>query len=108
MGGFAVGGGAYLLLYLMSKGKDIGGGDIRLAALLGILVGLENFLYFLLFSYLIAIVYLLFYFVIKRKKVKYLPLGPFLLLGFAVVLFLGDPAIEIVKELFGKIVDFLI
>ena len=108
LGGFAVGGGSYLLLYLLSKGKDIGGGDIRLGALLGILVGLENYLYFLLFSYLIAIAYLLLYFVIKRKKVKYLPLGPFLLLGFAVILFLGDSSIAVTKEIFGQIVDFLI
>lgn len=108
LGGLLLGGGSYLLLYLFSKGKDVGGGDIRLGALLGALVGVADFLYWLLFSYLIAIIFLLSYIIVKRRKIKYLPLGPFLILGFIVVYFFGAYTIPVVENIFGQVVDFLI
>lgn len=108
IGGFLVGAGVYLALYVMSKGKDIGGGDIRLGALLGVLVGFEKVIYLFLFTYGVAVLYLIFYFIIKRKKIKYLPLGPFLIIGFLIILWGGDIPIDWVEKGFAKIVDFLI
>jgi prepilin signal peptidase PulO-like enzyme (type II secretory pathway) len=106
--GGLVGAGVYLSLYFLSKGKDIGGGDIRLGALIGFLVGLKSLLYVLLFSYFIALVALIIYLLVKRKKIKYLPLGPFLISGLMVYQFFPVYSVQLVDSVFGKIVDFLI
>ncbi|HPL92913.1 MAG TPA: prepilin peptidase [bacterium] len=106
--GGLVGAGIYLGLYYLSGGKDIGGGDIRLGALLGFLVGLKSLLYVLLYSYLIAVLVLLIYYLAKRKKIKYLPLGPFLISGLMLYVFFPEVTVKLIDSGFGKIVDFLI
>jgi len=106
--GGLVGAGIYLGLYLLSHGKDIGGGDIRLGALIGFLVGLKALLYVLLYSYFIALFALLIYYLVKRKKIKYLPLGPFLISGLMVYSFFPEISVKMIDGFFGKIVNFLI
>lgn len=107
LGGIA-GAGIYLALYLMSGGKDIGGGDIRLGALIGFSVGLKALLYVLLYSYFIALFALLVYWLVKHKKIKYLPLGPFLISGLMLYSFFPEISVKLVDVFFGKIVNFLI
>ncbi|HOX97134.1 MAG TPA: prepilin peptidase [bacterium] len=107
LGGVA-GAGVYLALYFLSQGKDIGGGDIRLGALIGFFVGLKALLYVLLYSYFIALLVLLIYLLVKRKKIKYLPLGPFLISGLLLYQFFPLQSVHLIDSVFGKIVDFLI
>lgn len=50
--GIAVGAGFFLLQYVFSKGKWIGGGDIRLGALMGAILGWQGLLLALIIAYL--------------------------------------------------------
>jgi prepilin signal peptidase PulO-like enzyme (type II secretory pathway) len=95
--GFAVGGGFFLFQYVVSKGKWIGGGDVRLGAMIGLWVGWPNILAVLLFSYvigaLVSIPLLLF---TKKEMKSEVPLGTFLAIGTFLVIFWGDVAIRFI------------
>lgn len=80
---------ALMLLYLLSKGKAIGGGDIKLLAVSGIFLGRsKNILAFILACFAVACFYPF------RKKLfgkrKRLAFGPYLSLGIMVSLIWGD------------------
>ncbi len=90
-----IGGGGifafFLLQYLLSKGKWIGGGDLRLGALMGILLGWEKGILALVLSYLIGSVFSLALLVQKKATGKTkIAFGPFLVLGIAITIFYGD------------------
>jgi leader peptidase (prepilin peptidase) / N-methyltransferase len=93
--GALIGGGFFLLQLVVSRGKWIGGGDIRMGLFLGIVLGWQRTIFALLISYVggaIVGVYLL-----ARKKVKKhstIPFGTFLAFGGAVALFWGYAMIE--------------
>lgn len=57
LGGFASGASAPLLLYLFSRGRAIGGGDVKLLAALGAWLGPELILYATLSGSLLLLLY---------------------------------------------------
>lgn len=82
-----IGGGFFLIQYLVSQGRWIGGGDIRLGALMGVMLGFPGVLFALFLAYMIgscAAVFLL----ASRKKERQseIPFAPFLTLATAIVL----------------------
>lgn len=92
--GFLIGGGLFYLLFQVSNGKWIGGGDVKLGALLGIIIGgpvASLLMLFLasLFGSLVSIPLLL---TGKAKRGTRLPFGPFLILA-AIVLRLFSASI---------------
>lgn len=81
----------FMAQFFLSKGKWIGGGDLRLGALMGILLGWELGLIALIAAYLlgsIASVVLL----IQKKATRKtaIPFGPFLVTGTIVAVFYGN------------------
>ena len=85
--------------FFISKGKWIGGGDLRLGAIMGAILGYNIFLALFL-SYFIASIYALpsLYkkYIKKDKKVKSeIPFGPFLILGAFITIYLGEKILEI-------------
>jgi len=77
------------------KNDALGGGDVKLAAVLGLLLGWEKLLLAVLIASLIASVVLI---IVRRvrgdgKNTEY-PFGPFLVLGMTVALLFGNRIIS--------------
>lgn len=88
-----IGGGIFYLLFQVSKGKWIGGGDVKLGALLGIIVGspARAVLFIFLGSVLGTLCSLPLIASGRLKRSSLIPFGPFLIAGAIVtVLFGGD------------------
>lgn len=77
--GVVVGAGFFALQYLVSSGRWVGGGDIRLGALLGALLGWPAILVALLIAYWSGAIVGLWLLITKRAQLhSAVPLGPFL------------------------------
>lgn len=102
LGGSLVGGGIFYILHTISKGKWIGGGDVRLGFLLGLLVAtpLRSFLLIFIASLIGAVVSLTLMSISKLKRTSLIPFGPFLISGLFVVQFFGQHIINWYKSLF--------
>ncbi len=93
--GVLVGAGFFLVQFIISKGKWIGGGDIRMGVLMGVVLGWQRTILALLISYILGAVvgvYLL-----ARKKISKkasIPFGTFLAVGSAIALFWGYDMIK--------------
>jgi leader peptidase (prepilin peptidase)/N-methyltransferase len=90
--GFVSVSGFLLLLYILTKGRGIGGGDIKLMAVVGLLLGLKlTILAFLLGCILGSIIHVI------RMKVKgadsVLAFGPYLSLGIFITILFGNQII---------------
>lgn len=93
--GAAVGGGilfAIAFIYeKIRKSEGLGGGDIKLMAMLGAFFGWREAIIILFFSSVIGSIVGLAIIVFQRKDLKYaIPFGPFLCLAGFINLFIGD------------------
>ena len=86
-----IGGGFFLLQWLVSRGKWIGGGDVRIGAMMGAMLGLQGVLAALLIAYVVgAIVAVI---LLANKKTSWssqMAFGTFLSFATVVVLLWGD------------------
>jgi prepilin signal peptidase PulO-like enzyme (type II secretory pathway) len=88
--GTVVGGGFFLLQYLVSSGRWIGGGDIRFGAMMGALLGWPLVLVGLFLSYMIGAVVAVSLLVSGKKKLgQNIPFGTFLAIGTLATLWWG-------------------
>lgn len=93
--GIIIAGGLFLFQYLVSSGKWIGGGDVRLGVLMGIILGWQGAILALFISYIIgAVVGLLSLWLRKKDLKSEIPFGTFLTVGTFVVMFWGTRVIE--------------
>jgi len=89
--GGLVGGGFFLVQYLISRGRWIGGGDIRLGIAMGIILGWPGVLLALFLAYLIGSVGAVILLALKKKKWgSEIPLGTFLTVATFIWLLYGD------------------
>lgn len=96
IGAVAIGGGIFYLLFQISKGKWIGGGDVRLGWLLGLVVGTpaRSVLFIFVASLIGSLVSIPMMARGQLQRSSIIPFGPFLILGAIIVqLFGGDIAI---------------
>ncbi len=90
-----VGGGFFLAQHLISKGKWIGGGDIRLGALMGAMLSWPNILVALFSAYVAGAVYGIAAIVLKKKTIKStVPFGTFLTVAAFIALFFGTQIVN--------------
>lgn len=83
--------GFFLIQFLISKGKWIGGGDLRLGALMGILLGWKLGLTALIIAYIIgSIISILLLTTGKATRKTAIPFGPFLISGTLIAIFYGN------------------
>ena len=74
----AIGGITYLIL----KKEGMGGGDIKLVFVIGLFLGLKNFVQVFIVSFFVAAVVSVFLLISRIKNRKdYIPFGPFLCIG---------------------------
>ena len=92
--GLFIGGGLFLLIAIISKGA-MGGGDIKLVAVLGLLFGFKKILLITFLSFIIGAVIsiLLLLFKINKRK-DYIPFGPFICIGTFITIIYGNNIIE--------------
>lgn len=80
-------GSIFQLIVLLTKEKGLGQGDVRLAIISGILVGMDNLVPWLYITIFSALIYGL---VLAKKKKKFkglkIPFVPFMVLGMVVIL----------------------
>ncbi len=90
-----VGGGFFLIQYLISKGKWIGGGDIRLGVFMGVTLGWPNILCALFLAYisgaLIGVLCIIFR---KKQLASEIAFGTYLAVATAITLFWGEQIIQ--------------
>lgn len=90
-----LGGGFFLLQYVVSKGKWIGGGDVKIGFLMGLILGIKGLLVALFFSYTIGALFGLVLISFRRKTMKsQLPFGTFLAVGTLIALFWAEPILR--------------
>ncbi len=93
--GALVGGGFIGFLVLVTKGKGMGVGDIKLVFLLGFILGWPNILVGLICAFILgAIVGTLLVISSVKKMKSSIPFGPFLIAGFYFALFYGSRVID--------------
>ena len=83
--------GFFLFLIWITQGEGMGGGDVKLGFLLGLLLGLANTLLTLFIAFVSGALVGIFLILLQKKKMKsMLPFGPFLIFGFLVSYFWGS------------------
>lgn len=93
-GGFLLG-AFFAVQYIASRGTWVGGGDIRLAMVMGFLLGPELGIFALLTAYAIGAllgIYLIFF---KRRDLRsHVPFGTFMVIGTFIALFFGNSVVS--------------
>lgn len=85
----------FLLLIIITKGRGMGGGDVKLAVFMGINLGVLNTILATLLSFLIgATISIMLIILGKRKFKSVIPFGPFLVIGSLIALFWGNQIIN--------------
>lgn len=86
-----IGGSFFLMQFIISSGRWIGGGDIRLGALMGLMLGWPQVLLAIMFGYWLGAIVGIYLILSGKKKLSSaMPFGTFLAIGTIVVLFWGD------------------
>lgn len=87
--GMLAGGGVFFIASLFVRG-GIGAGDIKMFAVLGLLLSFRGIFNLLLYSMIVSAIYSIVLLIIKKKSIKdELPLAPFALVGTIVSVLLG-------------------
>jgi leader peptidase (prepilin peptidase)/N-methyltransferase len=98
--GLAVG-GSMLALFLITKGKGLGFGDVKFAFIMGFLLGLEGGFIALYISFILGGVISTILLLSKKSKMKTkIAFGPFLIIGTVSMIFFGEKIISIFHDLF--------
>ncbi len=86
-----IGGGFFLIIVLISQGRWMGAGDIKIGVLMGLILGTSNLLAALFLAFLSGAVISIILLIIKKKTLKSeIPFGPFLVGATFIAIFWGD------------------
>ncbi len=84
-------GGFFLSLIMITKGKGMGGGDVKLGAFMGIMLGFPNAIAALVLSFLTGAIFSVVLIIAGKKHFgQTIPFGPFLVLGSLIMLYWGN------------------
>lgn len=90
LSGLVIGGFFYLLI-IITRGKGMGGGDVKLGAFMGLILGFPHSFIALVLSFLTGAILAIFLLLSGKKKMgQAIPFGPFLVLGSLIALFWGE------------------
>lgn len=91
LSGVAFGAGFFLFLYIISKGRWIGGGDVKLGFFMGIILGWPNILLAFFLAYLTGAVFSLLLIAARKKTIKSeTAFGTYLVFGTIVAMFWSE------------------
>lgn len=93
--GILMGGGLFLAQYLVSKGRWIGGGDVRMGVMMGVWLGWPNILVALFVSYVMGALVAIPLLITKKKGLNSeIPFGTFLAVGTMVAVLWGNVVLK--------------
>lgn len=93
--GAVVLGGFFYLQFIISNGAWVGGGDIRMGALMGLMLGLNQGLVALFLAYLLGAIIGVMLLLSKRVGRKTpIAFGTFMAIGTVVILFFGNAPLQ--------------
>jgi prepilin signal peptidase PulO-like enzyme (type II secretory pathway) len=94
-----IGGAFFLIQFLISNGKWVGGGDIRLGLIMGLMLGLPGIIIALIMAYISGAIIGIILIILKIKKMKSLvPFGPFLSFATLVTVLYGEKILVWYRE----------
>ena len=81
----------FLSIVLLTHGRGMGGGDVKLGFLMGLILGWPLVLIALFLSFILGSIIGIFLILVGKKKMKsMIPFGPFLVLGTFIAMFWGE------------------
>lgn len=87
---------------IIKKQEGLGGGDVKLAGMLGAFFGWKAIIFILLMSSLLGSVVGLIFVIIMKRDLKYaIPYGPFMSMAALIYLFFGEPILRWYLGLFS-------
>ena len=93
--GIIIAAGFFLFQFIISKGKWIGGGDVRLGVLIGVILGWKLTILALMLAYILgAIVGVILLISAKKKRDSQIAFGTFLSVATFLTMFYGDFALN--------------
>ncbi len=88
-------GGFFMALIIITKGKGMGGGDVKLGAFIGLMLGFPQSLLAIILSFILGAVFSIFLLLTGKKHFgQLIPFGPFLVLGSLIALFWGNQILD--------------
>ena len=88
-------GGFFMGLIIITRGKGMGGGDVKLGAFIGLMLGFPQSLLAIVSSFILGAVFSIGLLITGKKHFgQSIPFGPFLVLGSLVSLFWGNQIID--------------
>lgn len=100
--GMIIGGGFFLLQYLISNGRWIGGGDVRMGVMMGAWLGWQNTLVALFIAYILGALIGSGLLLLKKANGKTeIPFGVFLAVGTLIALYHGNSLVNWYIKLLG-------
>lgn len=88
-------GGFFTVLIIITKGKGMGGGDVKLAALMGVVLGFPGSLLAVILAFITGAIFSVGLILAKKKHFgQVIAFGPFLVLGSFITLFWGNQIID--------------
>ncbi len=89
-------------LFLLSRGRGMGMGDVKLAGALGFFIGWPDAALALISSFIIGALFSIVLIVLKRKTMKdFIPFGPFMALGVVLIFLFGHELTQSYFNFFG-------
>lgn len=88
-------GGFFWGLIIITKGKGMGGGDVKLGAFIGLVLGFPLALLAIFLAFILGAIFSIFLILAGKKHLgQSIPFGPFLVLGSLIALFWGGQIIN--------------
>lgn len=99
--GFLIGGGFYFFIFIVTNG-NMGGGDIKLMAALGVWLGTRDTVLTMLLTFMIGAIISVFLLATKIKSRKdAIPFGPFIILGTFLTILYKTQIIDLYLKMVG-------
>ncbi len=94
--------GLFLLIVLVTKGRGMGGGDVKLMAAAGLLLGWKHILLAMMIGCVLGSVIHVIRMNVDKKKEHVLAFGPYLSMGIYLTILFGNPIIQWYAGFFTK------
>ena len=87
--------GFFYALILVTRGKGMGGGDVKLGGFIGLGLGFPNGIVAIFLAFLLGAAFSIAALILRKKRLgQHIPFGPFLVLGSLIALFWGKQIID--------------